>query len=245
MSSTGEIDELTRASSFVFSGTVEGVGASNVPLVESSDSTLLVRIDRALRVDSALGDVRGRVVTLETAAAQDLPPGTAAVFFTDSLVYGEELAVRERAHVAADRADQVAAAVERLPDLHLADRLRAAAAVVHAAVTRAALVPGLPLERRSPWWAEATFDVLETLKGDAAGMRLFFPTNESHHWYLAPRFTAGQRTVVLLHVNDAEAGDWLHDPVLSGGVTALDPADVQPEARLADVRALLQEGETT
>jgi hypothetical protein len=237
--SAGEIDDLTRRSSFVFSGTVQEAGASNVPLVEPTDSTVLVRIDRGLRTNPALGDVRGRLVTVETATPEELPPGTQAVFFADSLVHGDELAVRERAHIGADRADEVAGAVANLPDVHLEDRLRAAAAVVHAEVAGTAIVPGLPRERRAPWWAEATLDVLETLEGDATGKRLFFPTSNSHHWYLAPRFTVGQRGVLLLHVDDPNARDWLNDSALAGAVTALDPADVQAESELDHVRSLL------
>jgi len=236
---TDSVEELTRASSFVFSGTVQDVGASNVPTVEPSDTTVLVRIERGLRTDPALGDVRGRLVTVETATPQELQPGTQAVFFTDSWIHGDELAVRERAHIAPDRVDEVASAVERLPDMHLEDRLRAAAAVVHATVTRTAIVPGMPLERRSPRWAEAALDVVATLKGDASGLRLFFPTSESHHWYDAPSFTAGQRSVILLHVGDPQVGHWLDGPEFAGAATALDPADVQPEAVLEHVRALI------
>jgi hypothetical protein len=238
--STGEIDDLTRQSSFVFSGTVQEAAASNVPLVEPTDSTLLVRIDRGLRTNPALGDVRGRLVTVETATPDELTPGTQAVFFADSLVHGDELAVRERAHIDAGRADEVAGAVARLPDVHLMDRLRDAAAVVHAQVTSTASVPGLPLERRAPWWAEATLDILETLKGDPTGKRLFFPTSNSHHWYLAPRLTLGQRGVFLLHVDDPNARDWLDDPALAGAVTALDPADDQPDSELGHVKSLLE-----
>ena len=241
--STQSIDELTRASSFVFSGKVEQVGASNVPVVEPSDSTVLVRVERGLRTSPALGDVRGRLVTVETPDAQELQPGTEAVFFTDSWIHGDELAVRENAHVGPEFADEVAAAVERLPDMHLEDRLRAAAAVVYAQVARAWVVPGLPYDRQSPLWAEAAVDVLETLKGDATGLRLLFPTSDSHHWYDAPRLVAGERAVVLLHVDDPLAGKWLDGPGWVGAATALDPADVQPESALENVRALIRGSE--
>lgn len=239
--SAPDLEELTAASSFIFSGTVEDVAASNVAAVEATERTVLVRIARGLRIDTALGDVRGRLVTVATTVPDELPPGTAAVFFADSWVHGDELAVHERAHVPADRADEVAAAVERLPDRHLQERLRAARAVVHAAIVRTAIVPGMPLERRSPRWAEATYEVVATLKGDASGLRLFFPTTESHHWFETPSFTAGERCVVLLHVDDPLAGDWLDAPAFAGGATALDPADAQPEDARSHVEQLLQE----
>ena len=239
--SASDLEELAATSSFVFSGRVEDVAASNVPVVEATERTVLVRIALGLRVDPALGDVRGRLVTVATRTPDELQPGTEAVFFADSWVQGDQLAVRERAHVPAARADDVAAAVARLPDRHLKERLSDARAVVHAAVSSTSMVPGLPLERRSPRWAEATYEVVATLKGDASGLRLFFPTTESHHWFEAPSFTAGQRCVVLLHVGDPLAGNWLEGPQFAGGATALDPADSQPQDARAHIEELLQE----
>ncbi len=177
--SSPSIDELTRSSSFVFSGTVVETGASNLVAVDPRDDLVLIRVDRALRVDPALGDVRGKTVTVETPNGDELQP------------------VRD---------------------------------------TRP--VSGLLRDRQSPLWAQADLDVLATLEGDAEGKRLFFPTSDSHHWYEAPRFTPGQRGVIVLHAHDPLAGNWL-DGVDADVVTALDPADAQPESELEHVRALL------
>ena len=111
-------------------------------------------------------------------------------------------------------------------------------AVVQAEVRAAQPVFGLVRDRQSPLWAEADLDVLSTLAGDADGKRLFFPTSDSHHWYEAPTFAAGQRAIIVLHANDPMAGKWL-DGVGGDVVTALDPADVQPESELEHVRSLL------
>jgi hypothetical protein len=237
--STPDLQELARTSSFVFSGTVEQAGASNVAAVDPTDRMLVVRIERSLRASRALGDLRGRLVTVETDAADELQPGASAVFFADSWLQGEQIAVRERAHIAADRVDEAAAAVESLPDLHLEERLGDAAAVVHAAVTGTRLVPGVDVDYRDPGWTEAALEIFETLKGDATGMRLVFPTSKTKSWFLAPRFTAGQRGVFLLHVDAPGAEKALADPALGGAVTAFDKADVQPESQLEHVRSLL------
>lgn len=232
------IDELTRSSSFVFSGTVVEAGASNLVAVDPRDDLVLVRVDRALRVDEALGDVQGKTVTVETPNGEGLQPGAQAVFFAQSWIHAEEIAVREVARLGPETADEVAAAVERLPDFHLADRLAGAVAVVQAEVKSTRPVFGLVRDRQSPLWAQADLDVLSTLDGDAEGKRLFFPTSDSHHWYGTPRFTPGQRGVIVLHADDPLAGKWL-DGVGGEVVTALDPADVQPESELERVRALL------
>lgn len=239
--SAQDLQELARTSSFVFSGTVEQAGASNVAVVDPTDRMLLVRIDRPLRASRALGDLRGRLVTVETDAADDLQPGTSAVFFADSWLQGEQIAVRERAHVAADRVDEAAAAVASLPDAHLEERLHDARAVVHAAVTGTRPVPGVDLGYRDPGWYEAALEIFETLKGDASGMHLVFPTSKTKSWFLAPRFTAGQRGVFLLHVDAPGAEKALADLALDGAVTAFDKADVQPESQLEHVRSLLED----
>jgi hypothetical protein len=236
--STPSIDELTRSSSFVFLGTVLEKGASNLIAVDPHDDLVLVRVDRALRVDPALGDVQGKTVTVETPNGDELQAGAQAVFFAQSWIHAEEIAVREVARLGPESADDVAAAVGRLPDLHLAERLAGAVAVVQAEVRATQPVPGLLRDRQSPLWAQADLDVLSTLKGDAEGKRLFFPTSDSHHWYDAPKFTPGQRGVIVLHADDPLAGKWL-DGIGGDVVTALDPADVQPESELEHVRALL------
>lgn len=239
--SAPDLQELARTSSFVFSGTVEQAGASNVAGVDPSERMLLVRIDRPLRASPALGDLRGRLVTVESNAADELQPGASAVFFADSWLQGEQIAVRERAHVAADRVDEAAAAVEALPDVHLAERLRDARAVVRAAVTGTRPVSGVAVGFRDPGWTEASLEIYETLKGDASGLRLVFPTSKTKSWFLAPRFTAGQRGVFLLHIDAPGAERALADPALEGAVTAFDKADVQPESQLERVRSLLAE----
>ena len=132
--STPSIDELTRSSSFVFLGTVELPGASNLVAVDPRDELFLVRVDRPLRIDPAVGDVTGRTVTVETPDDAGLASGVQAVFFTTAWIHAEEIAVRELARLAPERADDVAAAVARLPDMHLAERLASAVAVVQAEV---------------------------------------------------------------------------------------------------------------
>jgi hypothetical protein len=200
---------------------------------------MLVRVERGLRIDRALGAVEGRIVTVEIGDPRPIAVGDRAVFFATNWVQGDEIAVHEVARRAASAAGPVATAVRRLPDIHLAERLAAADAVVDAHVT-ATRALDLPLERRAPWWAEATLDVVATLRGDAAGMRLFFPTHDSQHWYGAPRPAAGDRGVFALRRDDPEAEGWLEQVGTADAVTALDPADVQPESQLARVQKLLQ-----
>jgi hypothetical protein len=234
-----DIAELTRDSSFIFVGTVVQQGASNVRVLDPHPNLVLVRVHRGLRIDPALGDVRNRVVTLETDAPDELRPGLQAVFFTQGWIHGHELAVRLVAHADAGLADEVALAVEALPDMHLAGRIADATAIVHAVVKSVRKQENQSLERRAPLWAEARLEILAALKGDARRVRLLFPTSDSHHWFRAPRFRRGQRGIFLLHSGEQPAARWVDPDASAEVVTALDPADVQPESQLGHVRSLM------
>jgi hypothetical protein len=232
--------ELTRASSFIFCGTVEEAGASNVHGLEPAANLLLVRVGVPLRSDPALGDTTGRLVTVATDAPDQLPPGTEAVFFTAGWIHGAEIAVRELAHASRDLTDTVRAEVGRLPDLHLMDRLAQARLVVLAEVESTGRLRR-PRERRAPRWARAQLRVVTSLKGRAREPILYFPTSDSHHWFRAKRPRRGQRRVFLLHAEDEHAERWLQDDEQGVVFTALDPADIQLETQLDHIRALLRE----
>lgn len=244
MSSAGphsSLTELVRSAGLVFSGEVVDVGTSRVRGVQASPRTAVVRADRGLRVDPALGDVHGRLITIETAGAP-LQRGDEAVFFTQSLVHADEVAVREIERMAIDLADDVEAAVAQLPVLHLAERLADAVVVVQATVTHVRRVPHRPPERRAPRWTEATLDVARRVKGRRIAFRFFFPASTSHRWYEVPKPTRGDRAIFLLHRPDAKEAEWLDlDGRDADVLTAPDPADVQPTDALARVRALLGE----
>jgi hypothetical protein len=231
---------LTRASSFIFRGVVQEAGASNVRGLEPTANLLLVRVDAPLRSDPALGDMTGRVVTLATDAPDQLPPATDAVFFANGWIHSEEVAVRELAHASADLTEAVRTEVARLPDLHLLDRLAQARLVVLAEVQSTSRLRR-PRERRAPNWARAQLKVLTSLKGRAREPILLFPTSDSHHWFRAKRPRKGQRRVFILHAEDEHAQRWLNDSERGVVFTALDQADIQPEAQLDHLRALLRE----
>jgi|SRR5882724_7150353 len=129
------IQELVRDSSFIFSGTVVGLGLSTVANLAPRDNLAAVRIDHLLQSDPALGDLRGRMVTVELLSREELQPEEKAIFFTLNWIQGGGIAVREVAHLDARQEDDVAAEVARLPERHLADRLADAVLVVVANVT--------------------------------------------------------------------------------------------------------------
>lgn len=243
------IVELTRASSLIFTGTVIETGASTVRTLRARSDFAVVRVERGLRVDPALGDLRGRKVTVAALQGDALRAEQQAVFFTRSWIHGGGIAVREiaREDVKAER--EVVAAVEQLPDLHLQDRLESADLVVLGEVIATRPVERITPERDRPLWWVAELRVDSALKGAAnlegATVEVHYPTSDARPWYKAPRFHKGQRATVLLHRDAPKAEASLRMIDRTGKLTALDPADVQPESRFDELRQLLAARDTT
>jgi hypothetical protein len=231
---------LARTSSLIFRGMVQQVAASNVDGLAAAANLELVRVDVPLRSDPALGDLTGMLVTVAMDASTPLAAGTEAIFFTTGWIHGEQIAVREVAHVAPDLVEAVATQIARLPDLHLISRLAQARLVVLAEVQSTSRLDHTR-ERRSPRWARAELRVVTALKGRSRSPVLYFPTSDSHHWYRAKRPRKGQRRIFILHAEDSQAGRWLSDEERGAVFTALDPADIQPASQLDRIRALLRE----
>jgi hypothetical protein len=233
------IAELTRRASLIFTGTVTQLGSSTVPLLPASGALAVVRVDRGLRVDPVLGDLRGKTITVAPASPAALTVGQSAVFFTNSWIHGGGIAVRELDHVSTSQEQDVAAAVARLPEAHLMDRLRAAELVVVARVARVGTDRRISRERNAAFWASADLHVDRVLLGaPRSATTVHFPTVNRPPWTSAPKFKEGQRGVFILHSRPRPTNRSFSvlDPE---SLVALDMDDFQPHARLKDVEALV------
>jgi hypothetical protein len=233
------IPELTRSSSLIFTGTVVQVGASTVPRLQPSEDLVTVRVDRGLRVDPVLGDLQGKTITVASAAPGSLSPGQKAIFFTQSWMHGQGIAVREVGHLDAAQEASVAAAVAQLPQTHLRDRLRSAELVVQAEVVRINPVERTSFERNAALWAAAELKIETVLRGKPpTSVVVYFPTSNHPMWARAPRFAPHQRGIFILHApnRDRTPSEATLGP---DALVALDPADFQPDSRLDEVRQML------
>jgi hypothetical protein len=232
-------ESLVRSAGLIFAGTVEERGRSSVPAIKPADNLIVVRVDRGLRVDKALGDIRGKLITVAVKDPKAFRAGQQAVFFTNSWIHGQGIAVREVEHADVQAQDSVAAIVAKLPELHLKDRLLAAVLVVHAVVTRVGPVERVSLVRDDALWRTAELNVLNVLRGAPRSPTIVhFPTSKHPDWARAPRFTEGQRGVFVLH----PASGSKHPSLAAlppGALVVLDPDDFQPESRLAEVENLV------
>ena len=181
-------------------------------------------------------------MTVETPGGDELQPGVQAVFFTQSWIHAEEIAVREVARLGPETAGEVADAVARLPDAHLAERLARCRrcpgdGAGHAA--RAGASPATARHRSGRGDARRRVDP----EGQRRGPAPVLPGRATRIIGIARLFAAGQHGIFLLHSGDPLAEEWL-DAVngRENVVTALDPADVQADSQLDRVRSLLGSG---
>lgn len=233
------VEELVRSTGLIFAGTVVELGASSVSAVKAAENLIVVRVDRGLRVDKALGELRGKMITVEVRDPKGFRPGQKAVFFTRSWIHGEGIAVREAEHAELQVQDSVAAAVAKLPEDHLADRLRGAALVVLAEVVRVGPVERVSLDRNDALWRAVELNVLRVLRGTPQTPTVaYFPTSKHPDWAGAPRFTERQRGVFVLQSPSGSPNPSLA-ALPAGALVVLDADDFQPESRLTDVERLV------
>jgi hypothetical protein len=231
--------ELTVSASLIFSGTVVERGTSTVPTVPPSQNLVVVRVDRPLRVDPVLGDLRGKLVTVVATAPENLSSGQRAVFFTNSWIHGRGIAVREVQHIDVHEEDEVASAVAQLPQVHLTGRLRNAELVVDAKVVRIDPVERKSFERNVAHWVAAPLEINRVLRGQSREPAIvYFPTSDHPLWARAPRFSEGQRGIFILHAPDRNRSP-SEASLDAGSLVALDPADFQPQSELDKVQQLL------
>jgi hypothetical protein len=231
--------DLVRSSGLIFTGTVLERGGSTVQQLPASPDLIVVRVDRGLRVDPILGDLRGRHITVVPLAPGELTPGQQLVFFTNSWIHGQGIAVREVAHARAADEAAILRAVDELPRLHVIQRLELADVVVHAEVVRVSLVERTKFASNDPIWARADLRILKVLRGKSRKTaKLFFPTSNHPKWASAPRFVERQVGIVALHAPNRDATP-SEAALPLGSFVALDPEDSQPESQLSEVERML------
>ena len=233
------IDDLARQASLVFIGTVTELGTSTVPVLPASENLVVVRVDRSLRVDPVLGDLRGKLITVGASVSPTVKVGQRAIFFTTSWIHGSGIAVHEVAHVDPDQEQEIATAIARLPQRHLKDRIQNAAAVVTGQVTHIGAQRQSRRRRNAAFWAPADLRVDRVLLGPVQqATTLFFPTTSRPPWSNAPKFSVGQKGIFILHAVSRPSNAFFED-LDPGSLIALDPDDFQPESQRHEVESLV------
>jgi hypothetical protein len=232
------LQELVRASRFIFGGTVLALGASSVPAVRPKHKLITAHMDRSLRVNALLGDLRGSIITISVKTPESFRVGQSAVFFTNSWIHGKGIAVREVGHVGIEHQEDVAAEIAKLPQQHLTERLRLAALVVQAEIV--AIDPPAPtFDQHAALWAKAHLRIDATLHGQHRHVAiLYFPTAPWPPWDRKLRYALHQRGIFLLH-KPSQKEVISSEPLPADGFVALDSADFQDEAEKGHIEHLL------
>src|ERR1700741_268907 len=88
-----------NTSPFIFTASIDRVGASNVAMLPVDGRTAVVTVEDVIRCPTGLTKLAGRKVTIQL--LEPLAQGR-YVFFADPWMVGGGIAVRERAHASAE-----------------------------------------------------------------------------------------------------------------------------------------------
>jgi hypothetical protein len=248
------LEGLVLRSSFIFSGTVTARGRSMLKVLQPRPDLIVARFDKALRVNPMLGPLDGKPITVLLSKGSSVESGQNLLFFAESWVHGDHIAVREHAHLPADdkTENQVLQMIASLPERHLQERVASAILIVQAVVrevTRATEIRE-PITEHAAEWMRATIELREVLKGSLPGqpaggpqararrdaaarasLTLYFPQGLDKAWRDWPKLKPAQSAIFLLHTP--------RPPVPSTAFIAPDPADVQPDSAADTIRRLL------
>ena len=225
-----EAERHARELRFIFLGKFERDG-SNLSLAPPNSNPAVIRVERVFRAAPALGNQQGQLITLMRAAPGPMPEADGdLVYFSNPVLYGETLAVREIAHLRVpDDVDELSAVLQRAIEGADMDTLRqhlasATAVVVGKVVeTRSAASPDrIPFSEHDPDWWIATIHVARSLKGRVKGdIRVRYANSRDVAWYRAPKPLEGQEAIFVLHEDAARD---------AGGVALaiLHPEDLLP-----------------
>jgi hypothetical protein len=250
-----DLETAAADAPYIFVGTVEHAGASSVAGAPADEHTGIVRVEEVVRAPAAVGLVAGATVTVRSEAS---PPeaGERALYVADSWVYGDGIAVNERAKQAmgaptagaepgasAEAAQPSGEHLQALEQAPLRARARNADVIVSGRVVSLEPTegagPGAEVtSEHDPQWWHAEIAVDDVLKGKHSGktVRVAFPSSTDVAWYRWPRPTAGQTGVFLLH--QPEAAEVKNAYVMPSEL------DMQPHGTAEHVQALARRTRT-
>jgi hypothetical protein len=222
-----------ESAKFIFEGKVSKTKAANVKAMSDAGRSAVVTIERVVSAPEPLTAYTGQNVTVRLAEGEQVKQGQRATFYTNGLVFGENLGVQSLGHEPVKAKAATAAALTAAGGTveHSAARM-AAHRKIREQVSEAPVVisgkvvaVGLPtsagaavaaasgasnpewISEHDPSWREAVVEVKDVHKGAVGTERvvLRFPSSTDVRWYRAPKFQVGQEGVFSLH-RDAVSG---------------------------------------
>jgi hypothetical protein len=238
-------------SNFIFRGVVTRLNASTVSSLPG-DGLYVVKVEQAFLSNDFSDQFIGQEVTINPAGGSiNVQVGDEADYFTTSWVDGDGIALSEIAHTAAGAdpsiASDVPAIVQWVADRALYEDMKDAIYVLLASVDSVGNPIGEPVSEHDPLWADAQVTVQQTLLDDAndvvapSSAVIRFPSSNDIAWYAAPKLTAGQTAILIVH---QDSGDDAFSARGAGGsftgvVYRTSPSDLRDPSEQAHLLSLL------
>jgi hypothetical protein len=154
-------------------------------------------------------------VTVVFANERMLALGERRVFFTNPILFGETIGVREAGHI--EVPDDVAALHEliirttlEMTEEELREHVARSAAIVQGrvvSVRRVSDTTALTATEHDPDWWAAVIRVNRSLKGEHEGeVEARYPHSHDIRWYHVPKLQEGQEGIFILHRDGREVG---------------------------------------
>jgi hypothetical protein len=241
-----QISDWTRASDFIFQGTVKVLHTTTVD-VDDAYGLTVVTVDKILDGAAVFQGLAGRDVTVKARNIDQLKEGRQYVFFGRNWVLGDEVGIVEVGHLPGG--SQTAPTQEKIKtyrmeaaDNDLAARLKSAERVVLAQVVETRPVEtdeSDMLSEHTPQWFVADLEVRETVKGDGdqKTLQVHFSNSDDVMWFRAPKLRKGQTAILLLQ----RPGPGLA-PLVRPGMRYLltDPQDLLGPDEMPRIKRLLR-----
>jgi hypothetical protein len=253
MSKTSSKKDLSQQADFVFQGTVKQINAATTADLPVTEQTTVVTVDRVIQAPEHLRDYEGKDITVQLTGRKKVKAGQEAIFFTNPIVWGEEIVVASLGQEAVGKANaglrSVAATGNPYQTLLSRDRkarLDSSDLVIFGRVIGVSLPPDVDSEEElpsehSPLWRDAEIAIQEVLKGSNPGktVTVRFPSSEDRKWNDSPKFHVGQEGYMMLRKQEVK------NQRIAGlanksaeAYTALSPLDVQPPEEGEKIRRL-------
>jgi hypothetical protein len=211
-----DVIQWTKASSFVFRGTVTRLNATTEPSVPP-DGLFVVHVDHMLWGNDFSAGFVGKEVTIKPPGALDIVVGTDAFFFTTSLIDGTGIVVTEVGRADPSARPSIETDVPEIEDLLTAralyDDLMAADLVAVGHVGYVGTPVGSAGSEHDPRWADANIFLAKTLRDtrttsaspSANVAVLRFASSDDVAWYSSPKLTVNELGIFIAHDDAAGA----------------------------------------
>ena len=210
---SSNLEALVQQAGFIFSGTVTALGETNMAGVPLGEETAVVRVKSVVRGPALLKVYVGKDITVQVLDPHQLSVGQDLVFFANSWIYGQSIALREVGHWAITEdlthlRQQIVEVEQQLADQKLQRFLADAALVISgrvAQIAKLARPEGTPKREHDPEWTEAVIvveHVLSRRQGSSEGGKsevVLFAASRDIAWRRAPKLYEGQTGVWILH----------------------------------------------